>query len=313
MKHLVLAMAFAALTALTACSGERELFSSENAGTLVVDATLSVDKKMPEIVLYRARSAGEPFDLTEQGETGATVRIHQKRGTVEYLGLHYGVYTPVKSYNDSLDVVLPETTYRLVVQTRSGDILTASTTTPPRMKVSEWVLLDDAGVTATRRLRTFAEAGDTVYSQPENQLYYSEGLLEARWDPIPTVAYQAGIYSLDLDSSFAIDPEFLDEEDYEEFVRNISSPPILPTETSVRLPWFAIYFHGRYKIKIFAVDRNWYDLARSVPELAGGGGGAFGGNTGDNFRKPIFNVNGGIGLFGSVSMDSVGFFVRPRR
>ena len=313
MKKLILTTALTIAAVLAACSGDRELFSPENVGTLVVDATLQVDKRFPEVVLYRAPAASEPFDLKTLGETGATVRIHQRRGTVEYLSLSFGVYTPVTSGNDSLDVVLPGTTYRLVIETHSGEILTATTTTPPRMTVSDWVLLDDAGETVTRRLRTFEEAGDTVYGEPENQLYYLEGLLEARLDPIPAVAYQAGIYSLDLDSGFTIDPDYLDEEDFEEFERNISSPPILPSEDSIRLPWFAIYFHGRYKIKIFAVDRNWYDLARSVPELGGGGGGAFGGNAGDNFSRPIFNVSGGIGLFGSVSMDSVGFFVHPRR
>lgn len=313
MKRLVLIIVAAAVLVFAACSEDRELFSSENVGRLVVDATLHVDRKLPEVVLYRAPPASEVFDLTELGETGATVKIHQRRGTVEYLSLHFGVYTPDLVGNDSLDIVLPGTTYRLEVVTTSGEILTATTTTPPRMKVSDWVLLDDSGEIVTRKLRTFEEAGDGVYSEPENQLYYLEGLLEARWEALPVVAYQAGVYSLDLDSGLAIDPEYLEEDDLDDFERNISSPLILPAENSIRLPWFAIYFHGRYKIKIFAVDRNWYDLARSVPELGGGGGGAFGGNAGDNFTRPIFNVSGGIGLFASVSMDSVGFFVRPRR
>jgi hypothetical protein len=201
----------------------------------------------------------------------------------------------------------------LTVETASEEILTATTITPPRLEVADWVLLDEQGEHVLRTLQTFDDAGDSVYNQPENQLVYAEGLLEAWVNPVPAVvAYQAGIYSLDLDSSFAIDADFLDEEDYDEFERNISSPLILPSETTIRLPWFAIYFHGRYKIKIFAVDRNWYDLARSLPEFGGGGSG-FGGNAGDDFTRPIFHVQGGIGLFGSASMDSVGFFVQPRR
>jgi hypothetical protein len=58
------------------------------------------------------------------------------------------------------------------------------------------------------------------------------------------------------------------------------------------------------------LDQNWYDLIRSTPE--GGGGFGIGGEIGDNFERPIFNINGGIGLFGSASVDSVGFFVLPR-
>ena len=65
-------------------------------------------------------------------------------------------------------------------------------------------------------------------------------------------------------------------------------------------------------IRIFALDENWYDLVRSSPELAGGRGAvAFGGNLGDAFERPIFHVDGGIGLFGSASVDSGAFFVLP--
>ena len=77
----------------------------------------------------------------------------------------------------------------------------------------------------------------------------------------------------------------------------------------VRLPWFAIFFEGRYQIKVWATDRNWDDLVRSTPNLNDGAG--FGGNAGDGFEKPIFHVEGGIGLFGSASIDSIGFRILP--
>jgi hypothetical protein len=58
------------------------------------------------------------------------------------------------------------------------------------------------------------------------------------------------------------------------------------------------------------MDRNWFDLARTDPVLGGGGGGfGFGGATGDATEPPIFHVEGGIGLFGSMSSDSIGFYV----
>jgi hypothetical protein len=49
-------------------------------------------------------------------------------------------------------------------------------------------------------------------------------------------------------------------------------------------------------------------LILTLPEFSGG----FGGNAGDDFARPKFNVNGGIGLFGSASADSIGFFILPR-
>jgi hypothetical protein len=60
--------------------------------------------------------------------------------------------------------------------------------------------------------------------------------------------------------------------------------------------------------RTYALDRNWYDLVRSDPDE----GGSFGGLAGDEFERPLFHVEGGIGLFGSAAVDSVGFVVLPR-
>ena len=53
-------------------------------------------------------------------------------------------------------------------------------------------------------------------------------------------------------------------------------------------------FAIRYLPKMSNSDENW---------------GGFGGNTGDNFEKPFFHIEGGIGLFGSAAMNEVGFTV----
>lgn len=293
--------------ALAACSNERDLFSPDDVGVLGVDAVLYVDQPLPTIVVYRAQSPTEPFNAFRAGERGATVVVTSGNISYNYVEIMPGFYRPV----DANQTVQPETVYHLEVSSTSGEQLTATTTTPPRLAVSDWVILDDDAATVQRRLKTFDELGDSVYTAPENQLVYTEGLLEAWVTPVTAAGYQAGIYALDPDSGFVFDPAFLDDEDFEEFEPNIASPPILNSETEIRLPWFAIYYKGRYKIKIFAVDNNWWDLARTVPELSGGGGG-FGGNAGDSFERPIFHVVGGIGIFGSVSMDSVGFTVHPR-
>jgi hypothetical protein len=294
---------------IAGCSGERQLYSPEDVNRLVVNSMLFVDQPFPNVALFRTLSPESNFDLLSAAERGAMVAIYVDSVRIDYRESLPGVYVLQRTLPPIPNRVLPGKTYRLEVLTRSGEGLTATTTTPPRIEVTDWVLLDETG-RVERYLETFAGLGDSVYFAPSNQLTYAEGLLEARVRPIPTVGFQAGVYSLDLDSDFVIDPEFLEEEDFAEFERNIASQPLLPSETAIRLPWFAIYFEGRYKIKIFAVDRNWFDLARTVPELSGGGG--FGGNAGDNFARPIFNVNGGIGIFASASADSVGFYVHPR-
>ena len=114
---------------------------------------------------------------------------------------------------------------------------------------------------------------------------------------------------MDPTSERVLEADFLDEEDFEKLERQVSSPAYDAPDGKLRLPWFAVYFAGRHLIKIYALDQNWFDFARSSPEMDNGG---FGGLAGDNFERPIFRVEGGIGLFGSAAMDSLGFVVLPR-
>ena len=207
--------------------------------------------------------------------------------------------------------MLPETRYELSVVTTAGEVLTASTTTPAHFSVDEWVLLANDGQTRLQTLQTFAEAGDDVYNRPSNRLTYPEGLLDARYGGAGAAAYgaagfQLAGFSLDRDAGLVIDPPFLTERTWR---RCRAKAPRRPSTARgyLRLPWFSIYFDGRHLYKAFAVDPNWFDLIRSIPQ----GGGVFGGNLGDGSDPPLFHVNGGIGLFGSGSVDSTGFFINP--
>jgi len=293
------------------CSTDRdagEFFAPEDVGILVVDAVLTVGKPFPRMVVSRTLSPQIPYTQSAAAERNATVIISSRAGgpPVTYAETSTrGLYAP-----RSLAVVAPLTTYDLVVQTTSSEVLTATTTTPDVFEVDEWVLLDPSGQSVRRRLRTFDELGDSVYNALENQVTYSEGLVEARFARPDVEAFQLAIFSLDLDSDFVIEPEFFEEDDFDDIEREGSSPAILADEGTARLPWFAIFFQGRHKLKIFALDRNAYDLVRSTPE--GSGTFSFGESVGDGFERPIFHVEGGIGLFGSVSGDSLGFMIWPR-
>ena len=73
------------------------------------------------------------------------------------------------------------------------------------------------------------------------------------------------------------------------------------------LPWAGIYYAGRYKVTLFAVDQNWFDLVRTDNVDAERGSG----EAGQSFQRPLFHVENGIGLFASATVDSFGFSVRP--
>jgi hypothetical protein len=300
---------------LTGCTPEREqseLFAPEYLDVLVVDAALIVGQPLPPIKLTRTQAPNEPFDPAEAAEPNATMTVTVDQDTITYANSPASpwIYWPEGPW----PLVQPETTYELLVEVPGGERLTARTTTPSVLTMEEWVLLNPSGTSELRTLRTFAEGGDAVYESPENQIDYAEGLVEGRIplggpEALNGYGYQLALFSLDLGSDYVIDPPFFEEEDFEDLARQGSSPPLNGVDGGIRLPWFAIYYEGRHLYKIYVLDRNWYDLVRSTPQNDGGLG--FGGNIGDAFDQPIFNVSGGIGLFGSASVDSVGFYIHP--
>jgi hypothetical protein len=306
-------IAFACLLAVIACSPEREgdeLFAPGGVGVLVVDALLVVGRPFGEIEIYLSETVApnQPFSRESAGVDGATVIVEGGGKVFSFTnsGVVSGRY--YLAFSVDTDVVLPSTTYNLSATLPDGRVLRATTTTPAHIDVSEWVLLDDAGATI-QTLSTFEEDADTVYYQPENQLTYTQDILAACVTDQASAGYQIGLVSLDLGSRLLIDADFLEEEDLDDFERINSSPP-LNYEATLRIPWLAIYYEGRYVLRVTALDRNWFDIVRTDPALGAGGFG-FGGEAGDTSTRPIFHVEGGIGVFGSVSSDSVGFYVNP--
>ncbi|MDA0334928.1 MAG: hypothetical protein O2782_07175 [bacterium] len=293
---------------LLACSAERkpgELFGSAESDVLVIDAQLLVGQPMPAIFLRRTADPRESYDLRMQGVIDADITIRSADGLTRYTADpdSAGRYLP----GGTAPVVVPLTEYELVA-TVGQERLSARTRTPGPLRIREVVVLDEQSLQVRRKLVLFAESAD-AFAAAANQVVYLDGLLETRLDTAAGAAgYQLSLASLDLASDFVIDADFLEQDDYDDFERQGSSPVIDGAEGNVRVPWFAVAFAGRHIWRTYALDQNWYDFARTDPETGGGG---FGQLAGDAFQRPHFAVQGGIGLFGSAAVDSVGFVVLP--
>ena len=300
------------LLCLAACAAERQpgdLFGSvEEENELVVDGILLVDQALPELFVRRILPLDRAYSREAAAVTGARVRILQGDQAFVYAADPEapGRYLPPPE----VPLVEPLTEYRLEVEADEKTVR-ASTTTPDRMRVRRAVLIDETTGEILRTLKSFAEAGEGVYTAPENQITYLEGLLEIRLEPVEVEAYQAAIFTLEEEPTL-VDEDLEDffDEDFDDLRAN-QSPPLAVRDGIVRWPWFAVAFTGRSLIKVFALDYNWFEYARSSPDLQENQGG-FGGLAGENFERPFFEVEGGIGLFGSASVDSVGFVVVPR-
>ena len=326
------------LLCLTACASERQPWdfygSVEEESEVVVDGVLLVHQALPELFVRRALPLAEavrldcsyvfdPADIDSTGRlirpshstysrqamglTDARVRVLQGDQVFEYASdpAEPGRYLPPPE----APRVEALTEYRLEVEVGDKSVR-ASTTTPDRMRVRRAVLIDEETGEILRTLKSFAEAGEEVFTAPENELTYLEGLLEIYLETVEVEAYQAAIFALEEEPTIVDEDieEFLDE-DIDDLRAN-QSPPLAIRDGVVRWPWFAVAFTGRSLIKVFALDYNWFEYARTSPDQQEQGG--FGGLAGENFERPFFEVEGGIGLFGSASVDSVGFVVLPR-
>lgn len=261
------------------CSTERDistLLGSTSEGTIVVDAVLYVDRPMPEIIVSRTQSPESMPNDEHTGLNGANVTVSQGLVTYQYRSTgNSGVYVPP----EGAPSVLPETVYQLFIQV-IGQEVRGSSTTPGRLSLNEVVILDEG---------TQGKLAQLDLPSPENnRVVYQEGLIEARFDPLEVDGYQVIVLEKSTGDT-------------------ISSPPLEAPGGRLRLPWFALGSSGQHEIGLYALDRNMFDVVRSIPRGENGFG--IGSLAGDNFDRPIFNLQGAIGVFGSASVGSFGFEV----
>lgn len=272
----------ACLAVLPGCSGDRDpasLFGPAERETVVVDAVLYVDRPLPAILVTRTRAANIAFVEEAAAVNDAEVTVIQGLSEYRYESVgHLGRYLPPPG----APVVRPKTEYRLRVRAL-GQEVRGVTVTPDRIVINEITILEDTSMDVVRRLEP--------ESTRRNQVVYREGLIEVRFDPVDVEAYQVVV---------------LEEEPDDEG----GSPPLEARDGRLLLPWFAIGSSGEHRVEVYALDRNLFDFLRSV-EASGQNAFGFGSLAGDTFERPVFNLDGGIGVFGSASLDTFGFVVIP--
>ena len=302
--------------ALVGCKAERgpsSFYGPDASGMLVVDALLIVDQPLPDVLITQTTTIASSRNAWNRsaryGESAvADAEVTIAQGDQRFLYRAYpnlpGRYVPPPN----APRVLPNAIYELRVLSQ-GREASAQTRTPDRLDIREVVLLDDATLEVMRVLKKFEDGG--VFNAPENRVPYLLGFLEMRFDPLSASGYQISIESLDLGSDYLANSEVFEEENFERYG---SSPALEAADGNLRMPWFIVGFAGRHVLRVYAVDENWFDLIRSVPEFFDDDANAIqpGNLAGDNFERPLFHIEGGIGLFGSASVDSLGFVVLPR-
>ena len=216
---------------LLQCTSEREigdLFTSDSQGMIVIDAVLYVDRPMPEIFISLSQVPDTHYDNELWGINDAEVIVYQGPSTYQYQSTgSLGKYLPPSG----APAILPETEYRILVQAL-GRKVQGTSITPSRLSIKRVVMLDKVSQEEIR----FLNLGPNV----QNSIIYSEGLIEARFDPIGVQGYQVVIFEKGEGSTHIKNGEYVPVR-----VESVIYPPtysIHHTKNTGKVALWEIYF-----------------------------------------------------------------------
>lgn len=259
----------------------------------VVQAYLIADNNLPDIRLSLTVAPGQKYVQREVAVPDGImeVRLLNEHNTIEetfrYDYVDNGMYHP-----ETAARVLPGRTYQLLVTFAGNNTrITAQTTVPQSFKIT-YVPEDTVRYNQEDPIRMMA----TALPADLNSKYLFNVISQ---DSINLTPYY--MTQLDIDSGKT--PEWY--YNVQSVILNDSYFSRSGNEIELRVPWNTIAFYGRNLIIPNVIDENLYDFIRSS-------------NTSDEnkqlssgyINEIIYHIDGGIGIFGSMSRDSVFVYVK---
>ena len=296
---------------------------------LVVSAFLGTAEPLPEARLARTTRLTAVFDPAAAAVEGAevTITLLAPDGSDEAVYAYtysgkLGLYLP----DDREATVLELRTYRLDLTGPDGERLTAQTTVPPDYDLIEppadSVVYDggtgpEVRVTQSStedRLAAFvgsvrARAPDDFEEvQIDGETRYRSLNLPGRFRPVP-------LFQRFLDCAEAEDGHLVCEEDPLQDGVVVGTSPVLNEESyedlgdgtiRVRVPFLAFGYYGPYDLTLVSLDEAFQDFVQTQA-IQGGGSTLSPGE----IPNVTTNVEGGLGVFGSFSRETVTTTIVP--
>ncbi len=256
----------------------------------VVSSYLIANEPMPEVRLSTTAPFDETYYFEERAVEAANIQIHQydeygnRERTFRYFQANRGIYKP--ELHAQKELVLPRRTYKLEITLPrdNNHRITAETSVPDTFSVRE-VIRDKSYYQSSEQL----EFRITRNRSNNRQIYfiYATEALDPDEENLTPFWRDA---SNDIDELTRIRTNIVNEENFD-----VNSDGTI----TLRMPWIGIAFYGWNIISTFSIDDNTYDFYRSQSSQTGGGPGTL---PPGEIQNIIYNIDGGIGLFGSMSV-----------
>lgn len=288
------------LTLLAACLlGSCDLYKQDTFEPEVfVESYLVAEAPLPHVRVSTTLPADVAYSFERAALDGANVeiqRLDDNNQPVSFYTYHRnvkGIYLP----DDRTIRVQPNTTYHLrVTFDNRPDIVTATTFVPDTFQTLN-TIQDTTVYQSSEQLRIQT----TLSRYPGRQNIYIFNIisLNPRVENLtPFYADIAGDEKQDAIDDFSNNSSgIINQDNYK-----VDNGTI-----TFRFPWIGFAFYGSNKIVINAIDDNVYDFVRSQGVQTGGSTLSPG-----EIQNVIYNVEGGIGIFGSMAADTVQTYLKP--
>lgn len=297
MKHLVYSLLFILLLAVACDIYPQDEYEEQ----YVVESYLVANRAISHVRLSKTIPADSYYDFNDLAINNAVVEMKLLSGNAGSSSEHTigfklsasGIYVPKEKHK-----VVPNRTYELEISIpASGDLIRAYTYVPDSIKITNQVK-DTVEYQSPEQIEFVIQRSDY---RKERQNYFIANAISLE----PTLANLTPTYE-----------EFYDEEedDLNDFANNSSG--IFNEDNyelnadgtlSVKYPWLGIAFLGNNKLVINTIDDNLYDFLRSQDVQ-------FGGSTlsPGEIQNIIYNIEGGIGVFGSLASDTVQTYIKRK-
>lgn len=269
----------------------------------VVESYLVANRALPGVRLSRTVSLEEEYSVQESGIGNANIEMYllAEDGSIER------TYTYVNDPNNannfyrtvSQDRILPGRNYQLQVTFPGNSDTVRATTLVPGEFQTVGAVIDTAFYQSEEQITVTT----TQSEYPGRQTYFVFSVISV--EPVEenlTPFYRDQVFDQDEDiEDFEINSSgIINEGNYD-----INSDGTL----TLRVPWLAVAFYGDNDIVANTIDDNLYDFIRSQEVQTGGGPSIL---PPGEIQNIIYNVEGGIGIFGSLASDTNRVFIeRP--
>lgn len=287
------------LVFLTSC----DLYNQDDYTELVVvESYMIANRSLPAVRISKTVSVSEEYSMQSSGLSGANVQISllDSEGniveTYAYIPLGVeqpGIYRPA----DLSDTVLPTRSYRLDINFNNRqEVLYATTIVPDQVNIENSVQ-EEVVYQSDEQLEIVLSP--TQRTQSQNFFVFDSISLEPSTENL-TPFYRASVVN--------------GNSQINDFIKNSSGLINEGNFTvnqdgtiALKYPWIGAAFYGDNLIVTNSVGKSLADFVRSQEVQLGGSTLSPG-----EIPNLTYNIDGGIGIFGSISSDTVQTrFLRP--